>query len=321
MLPATPFATVTQQPTCPVPTGTVVINSPTGANYTYSDGGVYQGNTTFASLTPNSTYNITAQDQNTGCISDGFPVTVNAVPSAPAAPNVTSPSRCGPGIVSIAAVGAGVINWYADAALTDLLNTGNFYSPSILSTTTYYVTSTENTCTSTATPATAIIDSLPIPNLGDNLTICPGDSLILNPGVFSSYLWQDNSTLPTYPVTLTGIYSVIVTSAGGCQNSASVTVMKREYCEDIYFPSAFSPNGDGLNDYFGALGNVNDAMNYSLSIFNRWGQLVFSTTNPFGQWDGNYLGKACDMANYVWIANYTMYGKPRTQKGNLLLLR
>jgi hypothetical protein len=84
---------------------------------------------------------------------------------------------------------------------------------------------------------------------------CPSDTLVLNPGKFERYLWQDLSSLPFFTVTSTGTYSVTVTDTDGCSSSASITISYLPNCSDIFFPSAFSPNGDGLNDEFGPLGD------------------------------------------------------------------
>jgi gliding motility-associated-like protein len=93
-LPAT--ASVTVQPDCITPTGTIVVSSPLGSNVEYSiNGGTsYQSSATFAGLTPNTTYNITVRDMNTACVSAATPYTVNALPVSPAAPigSITQPN-------------------------------------------------------------------------------------------------------------------------------------------------------------------------------------------------------------------------------------
>ena len=87
--PAAPTASVTVQPTCAVPTGTIVITAPTGAGLTYSIDGVTYTNTTgtFTGVAP-GTYNVTVQNA-AGCISAATPLTVNGAPGAPAAPTAS----------------------------------------------------------------------------------------------------------------------------------------------------------------------------------------------------------------------------------------
>ena len=94
--PATPTASVTTQPTCTTPTGTIVITAPTGTDIQYSVNGTdYQSETTFAGLAPNS-YSVTAKNTTTGCISQALSLTVNAVPGNPATPtaSVTAQPTC-----------------------------------------------------------------------------------------------------------------------------------------------------------------------------------------------------------------------------------
>jgi gliding motility-associated-like protein len=95
--PATPIASVTVQPTCAAPTGTIVVTSPVGVDIEYSvNATTYQIGTTFNGLVPN-TYNLTARSISTGCVSNSLPLVVNVVPGAPATPVaiITTQPTCG----------------------------------------------------------------------------------------------------------------------------------------------------------------------------------------------------------------------------------
>lgn len=158
------------------------------------------------------------------------------------------------------------------------------------------------------------------PNLGNNQIICPGQSLQLTPGSFATYRWQDNSSTPTFSVKNTGVYYVEVTDADGCKGSDTVTVTVD--CRDIYFPSAFTPNGDALNHDFGVLGDIPSLSKFNLAIYNRYAEVLFTAGNPNDRWDGTFKGKPVEQGSYVWIAVYRVRGgKPITKKGSLLLLR
>jgi len=65
----------------------------------------------------------------------------------------------------------------------------------------------------------------------------------------------------------------------------------------IYIPSAFTPNGDGLNDTFGVKGE--GIQDYRLLIYNRWGTVIFESTNAKIQWDGRYQGQPVETGTYV----------------------
>ncbi|RYZ51448.1 MAG: gliding motility-associated C-terminal domain-containing protein, partial [Chitinophagaceae bacterium] len=92
-------------------------------------------------------------------------------------------------------------------------------------------------------------------------------------------------------------------------------------CDTLYFPNAFTPNGDHRNDVFKSAYN-HSIRKYRLTIFNRWGNLVFTTSNGEKGWDGIYNGKEQGTGVYVWLATYTTaLGKQKTQKGVVTLLR
>lgn len=185
---------------------------------------------------------------------------------------------------------------------------------------TYSVEITDaNGCKATATSELKELPRLRI-NLGLDTFICPGQQLVLSPGIFSTYKWQDNSTLPKFTVTRTGIYSVTVTNDSGCvaMDDIKVTVD----CSDIYFPTGFTPDGNGRNEGFGALGNLSVLRNYSLKVFNRWGGLVFITTNPFQRWTGALNKEAPGTHTYIWLAEYELpYRGKQLRKGVVTLVR
>ncbi|MCZ2222669.1 MAG: gliding motility-associated C-terminal domain-containing protein [Chitinophagales bacterium] len=157
-------------------------------------------------------------------------------------------------------------------------------------------------------------------NLGNDTSFCPGNQLILKPGNFAAYLWQNNSTNSTYTVTTTGKYYVRVTDQDGC--TASDTIKVTVDCSDVYFPTSFTPNNDGLNDYFGPIGNIAAITNFSMNVYGRWGQLIYATNNPFAKWNGKQNGVDMDMGAYVWIATYSINNqKPITKKGTVLIIR
>ena len=161
------------------------------------------------------------------------------------------------------------------------------------------------------------VDQLPVPELGPNKTICLGENLILMPGNFSSYLWQDGSIQNTYNVLADGLYVVKVTnSCGSASDSANIEV---EIC-NIIFPSAFTPNADGKNDIFRAL-DAFAIQNYQLTIFNRWGEKVFESTNLLHGWDGKYKNVPADAGTYVWTCNYKAGIKSGKLKGYVMLIR
>jgi gliding motility-associated-like protein len=159
-----------------------------------------------------------------------------------------------------------------------------------------------------------------VPHLGADTSVCPGQSVFLNPGSFVKYKWQDNSTGPTFRATTTGIYTVEVTNNEGCKGADQIEVIVD--CSDIYFPLAFTPNGDGLNDDFGPAGNIRSARSFNLIIYNRWGQKVFESKNPLNRWNGVFRNQKSEMGTFIWVASYQINGGPLiSKKGNIVLIR
>ncbi len=158
-------------------------------------------------------------------------------------------------------------------------------------------------------------------SLGADRNYCPGMTVTLSPGgQFANYTWQDGSGFSSFSVTRPGTYSVTVSDASGCSGSDSVLIYSN--CSDLYFPSAFTPNGDGLNETFGALGDFTGLRDYNLVVYGRWGQEVFRTSDPLKKWDGTYKGKLQGMHSYIWTARYTI-GNRLTEvvKGTVILIR
>lgn len=92
----------------------------------------------------------------------------------------------------------------------------------------------------------------------------------------------------------------------------------------FYIPTAFSPNGDGLNETFGIIGE--GITEYSMQIFNRWGELIFESNNTASQWDGTYANEKVQTGVYVFkvIAKGTSdngkYKKTFNQNGTVTVV-
>ncbi|MBL0355402.1 MAG: gliding motility-associated C-terminal domain-containing protein [Chitinophagaceae bacterium] len=255
------------------------------------------------------------------CNPAGFGTTAINILAQPTAPTVSTAGICGSGNISLTANALGTISWYTEPALLNQVNVGDTYNTFISNTTAFYVTNTIGTCESEPAIANAVVSPIPEkPFLGADTSICNNDRLILNAGVYNSYLWQDGSTNSTYTVTGSEIYKVIVSTGVGCSDSASINVTILDNCDDILFPNAFSPTG--TNRTFGALGNLFVASNYLLRIYNRYGETVFATADPTQRWDGTFKGKPVNIGAYVYVASYFYKNRiNKVQKGTILLIR
>jgi gliding motility-associated-like protein len=142
-----------------------------------------------------------------------------------------------------------------------------------------------------------------------------GDGNLLAPGPASPEHYYPDSVSGNYLVTL------IVRNAGGCYS----TVKHEIFIEPgftFYIPNSFSPNGNGVNDYF--FGSGVGIIKYDLQIFDRWGNLIFHTTELTGKWDGKSSnGKdKLQIDLYVWKVELTdLYNKKHNYIGTVTLMK
>jgi gliding motility-associated-like protein len=137
-------------------------------------------------------------------------------------------------------------------------------------------------------------------------------------------LYMDNANSPApvfiFPDTGTYVYRVNGTTAGGCAGYDSVTI---RVVSDLTFlvPNAFTPNGDGLNDYAKIIQAGYGRLDY-FRIFDRYGKIVF-TTNSFRQfWNGSFNNQFCEQGVYYWVIKArNIKGEDKLFKGDITLLR
>lgn len=176
-------------------------------------------------------------------------------------------------------------------------------------------------------PATVDVDIRPnpTPQLGSDAVFCPKDETVtvLNPGDFTSYLWNDGSSQSTFQVTEEGVITVTVVDELGCMASDSVSYFQQ--CPTVYYvPNIFSPNNDNINDHFGIFGE--DIVSLELSIFDRWGTEIFYTNQEFGLWDGTYQNVDVEEGTYVWSLRMIVYLEDgstaeQMEKGSVTVIR
>ena len=113
-----------------------------------------------------------------------------------------------------------------------------------------------------------------------------------------------------------------VENENGCSDTVYGTqIVEGEYA--FFLPNSFTPNGDGLNDSFFPVGDKVSIENYSFKIFNRWGELIFSTNDFNEKWDGTYQNNPLSSDAYIWKIDLVVSstGKEKNLKGYVLLSR
>ncbi len=159
-------------------------------------------------------------------------------------------------------------------------------------------------------------------DLGEDRTLCAGQSLVLDPQADgASLVWQDGATTPTYLVTDAGQYHVS-TGEGACIVMDSVFITEVDCSTYIEMPNVFSPNGDGSNDRFVPV-RMNGVASARLEMFNRWGQLLFSTNRINDGWRGTRDGSSVPDGIYYWILDYRFVNAEEHERlsGTVTLLR
>ncbi|PHK24929.1 hypothetical protein VF13_42705, partial [Nostoc linckia z16] len=301
-IPGAAVATVTQ-PTCQMPTGTIIISAPTGSNLTYSiNGGAPQAGTTFTGLNT-GIYSIVVTNTD-GCTSTPVTVTVDPVPAGPSAPVVTVYNpNCGDttGAITVTAPVGGV-QYSIDGV--NFQSTANF---SNLAPGNYTITVRDNVTSCTTTSATITVDTPIAPPAITAVEGCQDTAdgrryLIMTSAVAGSfdpatatYEWRnangmligDDETLDVSryvsenSVMMNGTeytISLKITVPGGCTVTEYYT-FDSVFCD---IPKGISPNGDTKNDNFDLAGfNAR-----KVSIFNRYGVEVYSKPNYVDEWYG-----------------------------------
>lgn len=117
-----------------------------------------------------------------------------------------------------------------------------------------------------------------------------------------------------------GTYSIVVKDGNDCITPPLTTDIKVEEDCEIFFPSAFTPNGDGKNDLFRPK-YYKSVSNYRLKVYNRWGAIVFESNDPANGWNGQYKGALSGTATFVWVATFVnRQGQPQVLRGTVTLV-
>ncbi|MFN8287186.1 MAG: gliding motility-associated C-terminal domain-containing protein [Chitinophagales bacterium] len=144
-----------------------------------------------------------------------------------------------------------------------------------------------------------------------------------------TYAWEPSLGLscidcpnPTVTTYNSRDYLVTVSEQNGTATCYGTATLHVDIAEEqpVFVPNSFTPNGDGNNDMFLIYGQ--DIKTVDLKIFNRWGELVFETTNPLFGWDGTYRGQQQQNSVYTYYVNITfLNNKKLERKGTITLIR
>jgi len=178
---------------------------------------------------------------------------------------------------------------------------------------------------------TVTLDDITLPPVlitNNDTTINIGESVQLHAVNATDYAWTPatglsciNCAEPVATPRQTTTYTVTTPTGKNCSKTDVVTVIVT-FNNSLYVPTAFTPNKDGVNDRF--VVKTKGVAVYNIQIFNRWGQLVFSSNNVSDHWDGKFKEQLQPAGSYVYMVSYSFFGqenKMLKQKGTLTLVR
>lgn len=315
---------------CSIPnSGTISLNisGGTAVAYTWLD----QNNNLIAS-TPvfdkaaPGRYNVQVQDAN-GCKANRDSIVVR-LDSAGFARLAAAPPKCNGQAVSLSLVTgdlAGNVYQWSTGATSPTIDVSQPGSYSVT------VTNTQTGCKGSSSVQVA---DRPAPNFSftQQAALCVGDQgrtqLVANGAGGLQFRWLGSDGRPlsdtarVLAVSQVGSYILRVTDPLGCTATATANVINQ--CEPrVNVPDAFSPNSDGINDQFQVFSNY--ITDYEMRVYNRWGEVIFVSTNPEQKWDGTYRGSDYPSMLYPYVLTYKSESFPErgkiVKRGAVLLVR
>jgi len=189
----------------------------------------------------------------------------------------------------------------------------------------YYVVQ-NSSCADTAIISISI-QNVPVIIASEDTTIFINESVTLLATGGETYSWSPSSGLSCTdcadPVFTAGDSTTFVVTGFdefGCEDTDSVTVTVILKPFDI--PNAFTPNGDGSNDVFNAVFFEGVFVSYHLSIYNRWGELVFESMDSNQGWNGDFQNEKAASDTYIYVLDFELQnGESGIRKGDVTLIR
>ncbi|NTS43913.1 gliding motility-associated C-terminal domain-containing protein [Flavisolibacter sp. BT320] len=188
---------------------------------------------------------------------------------------------------------------------------------------TYFVTVTDkNGCKGTDTASIKTFYPIPQGFLPGDTAICSYGKLELKAlSSYQSYQWSTGGVTSSIMVEKPGRYWLQVQDNNGCKGKDSIDVALKDCLKGAYIPAAFTPNGDSKNDVFRRLlfGKVK---HYTFTIYNRWGQVVFQSSEMGKGWNGKVAGTLLETSVFVWTCTYQFEGgEVRREKGTVTVIK
>lgn len=218
------------------------------------------------------------------------------------------------------------VHWYADAGRQQFLYRGNAYQPSLDSTTTLYITQMLYGSETPAVPVVIMVDKVSLSLPARVEAQCPegkGQLIAQARGRAPLRYRLDqgpDQASPQFELSQAGSYSLTVTDSLGCQATQLVELVN-ECGSGIYLPTAFSPNGDGLNEELIVRFGFSALTVEEFSVFDRWGSVLYRSVEPRLLHSGQALWSSRELARPLPVGVYGYQLRGRTATGQPLRLQ
>jgi gliding motility-associated-like protein len=324
---------ITSNDTIVCPGDTIVLNGNAGmVNYNWIS---QNSSNSYLYVTEPGTY-ILETTHADGCTKMSAPFIVSTRPQVDP-PLVSDTTICAGQMIDMYASASDSIFWYNSKSSRKPFYIGEvFTTPVINQDVVFYVQGhvgkSKTVCNSNKVPVHVNVFSTDISATTDRDTIPAGGSTTLHAITDSTHtvtwspagsLSNANSFNPIASPLVNTTYTVSILDKEGCRTFATVFIYVIPMnCEpgDVFVPTAFTPNNDGNNDVLYVRGNEISKLYFA--VYNRWGTMVFETTDITKGWDGNYNGKEADPAVFDWYIRSSCFnGKFLEKKGNVTLVR
>ena len=218
------------------------------------------------------------------------------------------------------------VNWYSTDGTA--LSSPPVVNTSFAGTYSWYFIENYKSCTSGPVNATAVVHNLPNAQVIDiPSVVCYGDKVYLKASGGTQYTWTPTDIISSdtggqYVVVLAPLSLYVkVTDQNDCSDTTSITYSDIQRCCNMSFPTAFTPNNDGHNDGFKVV-TYGNMLYFNISIFNRFGQLVFTSNDPKKEWDGTFEGIPCELGSYFYFVDAKcLTGPKKFYQGDITLIR
>ena len=322
-----PVSVITKSSVLTLFTGdTLTLNASSGSSYLWSNNAITQS----IKVTNSGKYAVVVRNQfGCGTLSDTVNVVFNPIPTKIFILDNNKSDFCSGDSIQLKASYSKNISWYKDNQLYKTLDSivyikeGGKY---------YFVCKIDANKSLYSDTHTYVKRPLPQPDF-TSVELKKSNSYALIQFTATktqadySYTWNLNGK------EVATIYNPAFTFNETSNNQIQLTIKDQYHCQnsilknvpvalttELFIPTAFTPNGDGLNDKIKMMG-ISPTTKLNLLIFNEWGHLVFSTTSATDTWDGTYKGDPANAGNYSYLLDIELNGEPQKVKGIITLIR